>query len=158
MITELDIKIIKELQNNLPLVNRPFKIIAKKIGISEEKLIEKIKYLKKNGYIRRFGAALRHREMGIKANAMIVWKVPEEDCDRVGTIISSFDEVTHCYQRPEMPDWPYNLFAMVHFNTKEECYRMAQKITNAIGNYSYKLLFSTKELKKTSMKYFIEDM
>ncbi len=156
MISDIEVKIIRELQNNLPLVNRPYKEIADRIGISEEELLKKISILKQKGYIRRLGAALRHREIGIKANAMIVWQVPEEDCEKIGKLIASFPEVTHCYQRPQFPDWPYNIFAMIHFETRDECIAMSKKIAQRVGDYPYKLLFSTKELKKTSMKYFVE--
>lgn len=157
MISDTDIKIIRELQKNLPLVSKPYQEIANRLGITEKELLKKIEYMKEKGYIRRFGAALRHREMGIDANAMIVWNVPEEECERIGKIIASFSEVTHCYQRPLQKDWHYNIFAMVHFSTRQECEVMAEKINQAIGKFPYRLLFSSKELKKTSMKYFLED-
>lgn len=156
MITENDKSIIRELQKNLPLVSRPYHEVAQRLGITEEELLDRIKFMKKEGYIRRIGAALRHREMGIEANAMIVWKVPEEDCERIGKKIASYPEVTHCYQRPTKKDWDFNIFAMVHFHTREECEQMANKISNSIGDYPYQLLFSTEELKKISMKYFLE--
>ncbi len=156
MLTEQQKKIIKELQKDLPLEERPFEIIAQRLKMTEENLLQQINYLKDKGYMRRFGAALRHREMGITANAMITWKVPEEDCERVGKIIASHPEVTHCYQRKLLPQWEYNLFAMVHHSTKEECYKSAKNISEKIGNYPYSLLFSSEELKKTSMKYFTE--
>lgn len=157
MLSIIDIKIIKELQKNLPLVSKPYKEIAARIGISEEELLNKIKTMKEKGYIRRVGAALRHREMGIKANAMIVWEVPEEDCERVGKAIATFPQVTHCYQRPTKKDWPFSIFAMIHFSTRQECEEMAKEISQKIGgHYPYQLLFSSQELKKTSMKYFLD--
>lgn len=157
MLSIIDIKIIKELQKNLPLVSKPYKEIAAKVGITEEELLNKIKIMKEKGYIRRVGAALRHREMGIDANAMIVWEVPEEDCERVGKAIAAFPQVTHCYQRPTKKDWPFTIFAMIHFPTRQECEEMAKKISKEIGrHYPYQLLFSSQELKKTSMKYFLE--
>ncbi|KUO50442.1 MAG: transcriptional regulator [Desulfitibacter sp. BRH_c19] len=156
MITKEDVSIIRELQKDLPLVSRPYNEVAQKLGITEEELLKKIRFMKKEGYIRRIGAALRHREMGIEANAMIVWKVPEKDCERVGNEIASFPEVTHCYQRPTSKDWHFNIFAMIHFPTREECEQMANKISNLVGDYPYQLFFSTEELKKISMKYFLE--
>ena len=155
MLSTVDIKIIKELQKNLPLVSKPYQEIATRIGITEKELLDRIKTMKEEGYIRRLGAALRHREVGINANAMIVWEVPEEDCERMGNAISAFPEVTHCYQRPTKENWPFSIFAMIHFPTRQECEEMAKRISKEVGeHHPYRLLYSSQELKKTSMKYF----
>lgn len=154
-ISELDKKIIRKLQDDLPLSSEPFKEIADSLEISEEELLTKIQTYLDQGIIRRFGAALRHREAGYTANAMVVWEVDEEKTLEVGNKMAQFPEVTHCYQRPTYPDWPYNMFTMVHGKTKEECYEIAAKISDKIEVKNYKLLFSTDELKKTSMKYFL---
>ena len=157
MFSKIDIEIIKALQRNLPLVSRPYKAVAEKIGITEEELLDRVKTMKEAGYIRRLGAALRHREVGMAANAMIVMEVPEEDCERIGKAIAAFPQVTHCYQRPMKKDWPFSIFAMIHFPTREECEEMAEKIFKEIGeSYPYRLLYSSQELKKTSMRYFLD--
>ncbi|MEW6622180.1 MAG: Lrp/AsnC family transcriptional regulator [Bacillota bacterium] len=156
MITNLQKKIIKELQKDLPLVERPFEVIAQRLDMEEAELLQEISHLKEKGYIRRFGAALRHREVGLLANAMIVWRIPEDEIEEAGNVVAGFPEVTHCYHRQPLPHWRYNLFAMIHFSTKEECHEMAERIARAVGDYPYELLFSTTELKKTSMKYFAE--
>ena len=152
----LDKDIIRELQGNIPLEPRPFLSIAQKLGIPEEMLLEKIREFLEVGYIRRFGAALRHREMGLKANPMIVWQVPEQLIDVVGSKIVAYPQVTHCYHRPPLPHFPYNLFSMIHSETEKECFDLAEKISRETGITEYQLLFSTRELKKTSMKYFME--
>ncbi|MDN5323115.1 MAG: siroheme decarboxylase [Clostridia bacterium] len=157
MFSELDKAIIRELQEDLPLVPQPYKVIANRLGINEEDLIGKIKEFQEKGYIRRYGAALRHREMGIKANPMIVWQVPEEKIEEVGKKLAAFPHVTHCYHRPMLPKLPYNVFSMIHAETREQCFVLAQEMAEAIGIDKYDLLFSEEELKKTSMKYFIED-
>jgi len=157
MLSAIDIKIVQELQKNLPLVSRPYQEIATRIGITEEELLDKIRFMKEEGYIRRVGAALRHREVGIAANAMIVLEVPDEECEEVGKVLAAFPEVTHCYQRPTKENWPYSVFAMIHFPTRQECEEMAEKISKEVGEqYPYRLLYSSQELKKTSMKYFLE--
>jgi len=157
MLSAIEVKIVQELQKNLPLVSKPYEEIATGLGITEEELLDKIKAMKEKGYIRRLGAALRHREVGIAANAMIVWEIPEEDCERIGKAVAAFPQVTHCYQRPIKEDWPFSLFAMIHFPTRQECEEMAKEISKEIGeHYPYKLLYSSQELKKTSMKYFLE--
>ncbi|NLT95995.1 MAG: Lrp/AsnC family transcriptional regulator [Clostridia bacterium] len=157
MLCELDKAIIREIQEDIPLVSQPFLEIAHRLGISEEQLLQRIKFLQEKGYIRRFGAALRHREMGLKANPMIIMRVPEERIDEVGTKLASLDRVTHCYQRPMLPFLPYNLFVMIHAETKEECFVLAREMAELVGVGDYRLLFSEKELKKTSMRYFLEE-
>ncbi len=154
MLLDLDRRIIKELQNGLPLTRYPYRVIAGRLKISERKLISRVEYLIKKGVIRRLGAAVRHQELGFTANAMIVWNVPDNIISKVGTTMAGFKEVTHCYQRPRQAGWPYNLFTMVHGQSREECIKIAEKISRDVGIDRYSLLFSTVELKKTSMRYF----
>lgn len=154
MLTEQDKRIVRELQNGLPLVSRPFKVMAGKLGMSEDELIARIKYFIECGRIRRFGAAVRHQDLGYVANAMVVWDVPDERVTETGRIMAGFEEVTHCYQRPRRPGWPYNLFTVVHGRSKEECAKTTERISRATGMEKYRLLFSTAELKKSSMRYF----
>ncbi|WP_421069733.1 Lrp/AsnC family transcriptional regulator [Pelotomaculum propionicicum] len=150
----MDRQIIKELQNGLPLAVRPYKIIGDRLNMTEKELIDRVRYLIENGFIRRFGAAVRHQDLGFKANAMVVWDVPDERVNDIGVIMAGFREVTHCYQRPRFPNWPYNLFTMVHGRSREECAKIAGFISQAVGIKKYDLLFSTAELKKISMRYF----
>ena len=151
---DIEKQICKEVQEDIPLTSRPFKELADKVGISEDELIAKVNEFLEKGYIRRFGAALRHRKAGITANGMGVWIVPEKDRERVGKIMASFREVSHCYERPLFEDWPYNLFTMIHGRTKEDCLEVARKISKATGIKEYNLLFSSQEFKKESMVYF----
>ncbi len=154
MFTQLEKKIVTELQEDLPLSSHPFKLIADRIGMKEEELLAKIREMKARGIIRRFGAVLRHQKTGYVANAMVVWRVPEERAKEVGSIMASFKEVSHCYQRAICPDWTYNLFTMIHGKSGEECERIATLISEKIKIEDYRLFYSTRELKKTSMKYF----
>ncbi len=154
MFEETDKSLIRSLQGDIPLIERPFKEIAEKIGISEKEVIERGKTFLEKGYMRRFGATLRHRQAGFSANGMGVWIVPEEDRERIGGIMATFKEVTHCYERPSFEGWPYNLFTMIHGNSREECFEIAEKISEATGIKDYDMLFSSREFKKTSMKYF----
>lgn len=153
-LTDLDKKIIGEIQKDLPITSRPYLDIAEKLGTSEETLLKKIQELIDKGYIRRFGATLRHRRVGINANAMAVWAVPDEDVERVGKIMASFKEITHCYERHTIPEWNGNLFTMIHAKTREGCLEIVKRISDKTGIKDYKLLFSTEEFKKTSMEYF----
>lgn len=154
MLTEKEKQIIRELQRGIPLVNRPFKLLAQNLNTTEEELLDKIKNLLERGYIRRIGATVRHHNLGFQANAMVVWNVPDELVAEKGRKMAGFSEVSHCYQRPRRPDWPYNLFTVVHGRTREECIQAVKKMSSATGMKNYRLLFSTMELKKSSMRYF----
>ncbi|GFN23581.1 MAG: Lrp/AsnC family transcriptional regulator [Thermoanaerobacteraceae bacterium] len=152
--SELEKNIVRFFQGDIPLEPRPFERAARELGISEDEVLDYLRRWQREGIIRRFGAALRHREAGIEANAMIVWQVPSEQIQAAGSRLASFPEVTHCYQRRTAPGWPYNLFAMVHGATRKECEALARRLAAAIDNYNYRILFSTAELKKESMRYF----
>lgn len=154
MITDLEKKVIALLQTDIPVVQRPFRQMAEKIGITEDQFLEVLTRLNQRGIIRRFGATLKHQKSGFKANAMVAWNVDETKVEQVGTAMAEFDEITHCYRRNPAPGWPYNLYTMVHAGTEPECLALVEKIAATVGESDYTLLFSRKELKKTSMKYF----
>lgn len=154
MINSFDKKIMCRLQENIPLTANPYKEIADELNMSEDELIQKIKTYNETGILKRIGAILYHRKAGFKANAMVVWKINNEDLDRIGRYMASFLEVSHCYERKPCDSWDYNLYTMIHEKDRESCNRIIEKISKAIGVENYKILYSTKELKKTSMKYF----
>lgn len=154
MLTELDKKVINLIQGDLPLNPEPFAILAERIGIPEATLLEKIRDLKERGILRRFGATLRHQEAGFSSNAMVVWKVPEDRLEEVGKSIARFREVTHCYQREPQENWPYNLYSMIHGGNRDECRKIAERLSQRVSVRDYDLLFSETEFKKTSMAYF----
>jgi DNA-binding Lrp family transcriptional regulator len=155
ILTEVEKNIIREIQGDIPLY-RPFETIADKLGIQVEELLEKIQKMKAQGTIRRFGAIVRHRNLGFRANAMGVWVVPDNRAEEVGVEMAAFPQVSHCYQRPVRPGWPYNLFTMIHGKSAGECEKTAKLISEKTGIKDYCLLYSTRELKKASMKYFTE--
>ena len=148
----IDTQIIKLTQNGISITSEPFKEIAKQLGISEEEIIRRINNLQYEGIIRRFGASIGHRVIGITANAMCTWNVPDERVEDVGAIMAGFPEVTHCYERPKRQDWPYNLYTMVHAYTRHECTKAAEQISRATGIKDYKILFSEREFKKTGVR------
>ena len=153
-IDDIDKKIIKVLQDNFPLTSRPYLEAAKKIGVDEEEIIERIKRLKELGIVRRISANVRHRKIGIKANAMIAWKVPESMVEEVGRKLASFEEVTHCYERETIPEkWDYNVFTMIHGYSKDEVEKIVREISEKVGIKDYIILYSVKEYKKTYKKF-----
>lgn len=156
-INDEDKNIIKVTQNDIPLVSEPFKVLAEEIGISEEKLLEKLNLYKEAGIMRRFAAILFHRKAGFKANGMTVWKVPEEKVEEIGYKLASYKSVSHCYKRTTNEKWQYNIFAMMHGKTKEEIEELVKDISKEIGINDYKILYSTREFKKQRIKYFSEE-
>ena len=154
MLTEQDKMLIRALQEDLPMVERPFEHIGAQVGMCEEEVIQKVRAWKANGTIRRVGGMLAHRRLGIRANAMVVWQVETNRIEEIGQIMAVFPEVTHCYQRPSLPDWPFNLFTMVHGKTPGECEEVAKRLSEQTGIKEYQLLYSTREWKKATMKYF----
>ena len=154
--TEEDKEFIRELQKDLAITDKPFLKSAQKLGMSEDQIFEKLKHYEEIGVMRRYAAILRHRDVGFVANGMIVWKVPEQRIIEVGEKLGAFPQVSHCYQRPVYPDWPYNVFSMIHCKSQEEASDMAKEIQNQINVDEYKILFSAKEFKKTRVEYFVE--
>lgn len=154
MLSEIDKKIILLIQEDIPLQPRPFQEMARKVNMTEEDFIAHIKNLQRRGYIRRFGAHVRHRNAGIEHNALILWVVPEKDVERIGKSLAEIPGVTHCYERPPFTERGYNIFTMIHGRSRQDLRRLAELIAARIGLDTYELLFSTEEFKKASMKFF----
>jgi DNA-binding Lrp family transcriptional regulator len=157
MLTDLEKKVIASIQQDIPVFDRPYLEIARRIGVSEDDLLATLRSLCERGVIRRFGATLRHQRTGYKANAMAAWKVEESRIDEVGQAMAAFPQVSHCYRRNPTPLWPYNLYTMVHADDEAACREAARRMADAAGVDEYALLFSREELKKTSMLYFATD-
>jgi DNA-binding Lrp family transcriptional regulator len=154
----LDIAVIRELQVDLPLIPEPYGPMAGRLDIPEAALFGAAQRLKEEGYLRRMAAVLYHREAGFAANAMGVWVVPSERTEEVGQIMGTFKGVSHCYLRPTYPDWPYNIFTMVHGQKEKDCQDLISAISRATGIREYALLYSTKEYKKVRLRYFTPDL
>ncbi len=153
-IDETDKRVIAAIQGDLPLDPRPFALAAQKVGLPEDEFIRRVKRLKREGIIRRFGATLRHQEAGYGANAMVAWRVPDERIEEVGQALAAFRRVTHCYHRKPAKGWPYNLYTMVHGASEQECRSLAKEMAKKVGIQDFQVLFSQQEFKKTSMQYF----
>lgn len=153
-LSDADKKIIRQIQGDLPLSLTPFEPLAKALGMPEEDLLKRIRSFMRRGMIRRFGAILRHQIAGFRGNALAVWRVSEDRLEKVARLIASHASVSHCYLRPSHPHWPYNLYAMIHGKSDRECRRIASDLARKAGAKDYRLLFSKRELKKSSMRYF----
>lgn len=151
--TERDILSI--VQATLPDSATPYADIARLTGSSEDAVLDLLTRLKSGGQIRRFGATLRHQQAGYGFNAMVAWHVEEGvDANTAGGIMAKRPEISHCYRRPSCMDWPYDLYTMIHGRSREDCLGVVQDLVVQTGLTQYEMLFSIKELKKTSMKYF----
>ncbi|MGI8915663.1 MAG: siroheme decarboxylase subunit beta, partial [Chloroflexota bacterium] len=157
-LTAREIAVIRELQEDIALIPRPFLGMAERLGVSEGGLFAEAQALTDSARLRRFAAILHHREAGYKANAMAVWKAPEERVLECGTRMASFRSVSHCYQRPVYPDWPYNLFGMIHGRSAQECQETVEAIKAETGLTEYAMLYSSKEYKKTRVRYFSPEL
>jgi DNA-binding Lrp family transcriptional regulator len=149
-----DKKIIRLIQGDLPVSPSPFAPLAQKVGMDEKEFLKRIRTFIRQGMIRRFGAILRHQIAGYRGNAMAVWYVPDDQVAQVSRAMASSPAVSHCYLRPRHPRWPFNLYTMIHGKNPEDCRRTAAKISRQTGIETYRLLFSKREHKKSSMRYF----
>jgi siroheme decarboxylase len=153
-LTEDDIRAIRGLQVDMPLVLHPFAEEAETVGMSEDELLAYAKKFVADGRMRRCAAILAHRRAGFLANGMGVWKMPESQAVELGYEIASFPQVTHCYQRPTYEDWPYRVFSMVHARDADKVREVIEGIAAKTGLSEYDILFSTREFKKTRVPYF----
>jgi siroheme decarboxylase len=149
-----DIRAIRGLQQDMPLVSRPFAVEADGVGMTEDELLSYGRKFVADGRMRRCAAILAHRRAGFLANGMGVWKMDEDEAVALGYRIAAFPQVTHCYQRPVYEDWPYRVFSMVHARTPEKVREVIESISAETGLTEYDILFSTKEYKKTRVPYF----
>jgi DNA-binding Lrp family transcriptional regulator len=155
-LSDFEKQVILALQRDLDIISRPFLELAEQLGASEEDFLAAVQSLMAKGYIRRFGATLRHQLSGYGANALVTWVVPAEDVKRVGQLLSQHQEVTHCYHRKPAPGWPYNLYTMLHGKNPRDIETLAALLAQEAGIQGYEILFSDTELKKTTMRYFRE--
>ena len=152
---EIERALIVDTQGGLPLVARPYHTIGEQIGIAGEEVMRRMQALLNGGIIRRIGAVPNHYAIGWTANGMTVWDVVDDKVDQLGPLVGALPFVTHSYRRPRaLPAWPYNLFAMVHGSSREECSAKALEIRAMLGDAcrTNDILYSTRILKKTGLR------
>lgn len=155
VVDEVDRALIVATQAGLPLVARPYHAIAQRLQLDPGEVIARMARLLQVGIIRRVGVVPNHYAIGYRANGMSVWDVPDAQVDALGAAVGAFDFVSHCYCRPRrLPQWPYNLFAMVHGKTREEVEQQVLQIAEFLGDQarSHSVLYSTRILKKTGLR------
>ncbi len=154
VLSDHEVAAIRVVQEDLPLVERPFAAQGEQLGCSEDDVLDLIASFRDRKLMRRFAAVMNHRSAGFKANAMGVWAVPGDRLDDIGPRMAGFALVSHCYRRPTYPDWPYSVFTMVHGKHSRDCEATISAIREETGVDDYALLWSIKEYKKTRVRYF----
>ncbi len=150
-LSEKERRIVVAIQDGLPLVPRPYESVARSLGTSQAEVIAALSLLMEHRVIKRLGAVPNHYALGIAANGMAVWDVPDGVVDELGRRLAIRPEVTHCYRRPRRPpEWRYNLYAMVHGRSRAEVKAIIDEIAQEVGldSFPHDLLFSLRQFRK----------
>ena len=155
MIENKDYLLLAQIAEGLPICSYPYAIMGEKIGLSEAQVIERLTYLQDRGMIKRLGIIVKHATLGYLANAMIVWRIPEADIDFVAQEMLKFSFVTLCYQRPMLPEWPYNLYCMIHGKNKVTVENQLAQLIEQCGleTIEKQILFSSRCFKQRGAVY-----
>ena len=156
-ITADDIAYIRATQGDLADIEEPFASVAEELGWPLERVLAHAASMRERGFMRRYAAIMNHRAAGFRANGMAVWQVPEERIDEFGRFVAGYRNVSHCYQRPTYPDWPYNVFSMLHDPKVAGVEETAAAIARETGVGEYRILYSSTEFKKIRLPYFIDE-
>ncbi len=154
---DFDVAVIRATQGHQPVVAEPYAEPAARLGVSVERLLEHMEGMRERRLLRRVAAILFHRRAGFSANGMGVWNVPDEQILELGPRMAAVRGISHCYQRPTYPDWPYSVFTMAHGRSKEECDAILDSIAEMTGVDERATLYSSTEYKKVRLLYFTDD-
>ena len=148
-----DHEILQVIQDGVPVTREPFKEAAEKLGMTQEELVKRVKAMDENGLIRRFSANINQRKLGIVANAVVVWNIPDEKLEAAIPVFLGRGEISHIYERITYPgQWEYNLYTVVHDYDRESVYGFAKKLADEVGVDDYQVLFSKRRFKGTSSR------
>lgn len=151
-----DLELFRVLQEGLPLESRPYAAIGARVGYNESEVIARLHEWRQSGLIKRLGVIVRHRRLGYRANAMVVWDVPDAEVSRVAGHICQYRFVTLCYRRPRKGnEWPYNLFCMIHGQDRPRVELQIRQLINEceMGDWPTATLFSTRCFKQRGARY-----
>jgi DNA-binding Lrp family transcriptional regulator len=154
---ELDVAVIRATQGNMPVCAEPFAPAARRLGMRQDALLAHLEQMRERSLLRRVAAILFHRRAGFSANGMGVWKVPAERRLELGPKMASFRGISHCYERPTYPDWPYSIFTMSHGRSPQECEQILSAIAQETGIHERAVLYSSTEFKKIRLLYFTDE-
>ena len=141
------------MQKGIALTTEPFEEIALQLGITTQEIISRLIELKGQGVIRRFGASIKPNNIGFSANALVAWKVPENRVQEIGDYLSRYQEISHCYERKTVNErWNYNIYTVIHGRERQDVQQMVKELSDRIGVTEYKILYSTRDLKRTNLR------
>jgi DNA-binding Lrp family transcriptional regulator len=155
-LSETERTVLRLIEDGLPLTARPYEVLGARAGLAETDVIDVIARLKRRGFIKRFGLVVRHHELGYRANAMVVWDAPDEEVCDIGRLMATFPFVTLCYRRPRrLPDWPYNLFCMIHAKDRDEARAHVGDLVSDLDltEIPREILFSRRRFKQRGARY-----
>jgi DNA-binding Lrp family transcriptional regulator len=155
MLDARDFELLTEIQLGLPLSPRPFHDVGLALDMTEAEVIERLTALKRAGLIKRLGVIVKHRQLGYRANAMIVWNIPDTFVKQLGDRISRSAFVTLCYRRPRTPEWPYNLYCMIHGKDRDTVLHQLEQLSTDCGleRFDREILFSRRCFKQRGALY-----
>lgn len=156
VLSETDRELVAAIQGGLPLVAKPYAAIAAQLNLTETQLIERLQALQATGLIKRMGVVVKHRALGYRANAMVVWDIPDDEVERIGALLADETCVTLCYQRPRrLPAWSYNLFCMIHGRERDSVLRRLEQIVafHGLEKIPHTVLFSGRSFKQRGAHY-----
>ena len=155
-LSDIERKLLAEIQHGLPATATPYLDVAVKIGVDVEDVLEILNNWKSDGRMRRAGAIVNHFKVGLQSGAMVVWQVEDGRIDEVGKILGSFAEVSHAYERPSSEQWPYNIYTMVHGQNADAVMETVKKMSDKASVKNYKQLETVGELKKVPPTYIVD--
>lgn len=151
-----DHELIAAIQDGLPLVAHPYAAVGAQLGLSEADVMSRLNRLLEAGLIKRLGVVVKHRALGYRANAMVVWDIADKEVERIGELLAGEACINLCYQRPRrQPDWPYNLFCMIHGRERAGVLRRLAQIIDfhGLGDIPHAVLFSRRSFKQRGARY-----
>lgn len=155
-LSDRDLDLISALCGGLPLESQPYRTLGYAVGMAEDEVIARLAALVDSGIIRRLGVIVRHHELGYRANAMVVWDIPDDEVAEIGRRLGACPEVSLCYRRPRrLPDWPYCLFTMVHGHDRAQVEAIVAALAEreGVAQYRHEMLFSTRRFKQCGARY-----
>lgn len=158
--SEAERRLRRLLEQGLPITSRPWRTLAEQAGMAEGQVMACVRRWQADGMIKRLGLVVKHRRLGIQANAMVVWDVPDERVAEVGRRLARETAVTLCYRRPRrLPDWPYNLFSMIHGTHRQRVLSELDAIVQRQGleALEHRALFSTHAYRQCGGRYVREE-
>jgi len=153
-VSDIERRVLAVLQGGFPRSQTPFEDMAKQAGTTTEQLLAILERWKAEGKLRRIGSVVDHFKVGLSGGAMVVWQVEPGRIEQVGKMLAGYKEVSHAYERERAPNWPFNLYTMVHGGNAREVEQTVQRMSQACGVSNYRILTTEKELKKVPPTYF----